>query len=799
MHWLLENQIKHFFGDLDSAPATLSDFFDAISESYLKADKDCMVNGHSVDIAAHGFPGKSHPSSAKLNVPQTTDSALENVTNYDVEIGLANHTLSIDLLKQAITNAKPQSTKIAVLVIELDQFTEISEKFGQNIHDELFQIVEERLILCLRENDAVERLNINKFVIILPELTKTAVNPTKSNQSNNGDFNSNLVAIFSRILKSVSAPALLKEQDLHVTCCIGVSLYPQDGDTVDFLIENANAALWGAKQIGKSNFQFYNSEIRVKVVEQMTMQNQLQHALERKEFALHYQPQVDLRTGRIIGLEALLRWNSLEFGVVPPDRFIRLAEETGLIVSIGAWVISNACAQAKSWQDDGIGKIRIAVNLSMRQFAQPDLVEYIASVLAETGIDPECLEIELTESLVMTDVDRSIEVLHRLKSLGLQIAIDDFGTGYSSLSYLNRFPIDVLKIDQSFVSDIEKSEGAAVVNSIISLAHSLGIRVIAEGVETASQCDFLRRNLCDEIQGYLFSEPQIASQIAEMIQENRRLPDDLLRLEKPQPTILLVDDESNIISSLKRLLRTEHFQILTANGGLAGLEVLAQHPVDVIISDQRMPGMTGVEFLGIAKKLYPETVRIVLSGYTELHSVTEAVNEGAIYKFLTKPWNDDQLREHILEAVRRKGMSDENHQLNLEVRTANNDLAIANRKLESLLTMKQQQIIRDEISLDIIREALRHIPLAVIGVDDDNMVVFANDTAQTLFDTCASILGSDVEHLIPDLQRNSYANTAQPSFVELGKTVYQVISKRMGVESQARGKIMILSPLRENA
>jgi CheY-like chemotaxis protein len=265
-------------------------------------------------------------------------------------------------------------------------------------------------------------------------------------------------------------------------------------------------------------------------------------------------------------------------------------------------------------------------------------------------------------------------------------------------------------------------------------------------------------------------------------------------LQKPQRALLLVDDESNIISALKRLLRGGDLNILTADSGQAGLDVLAQHAVDVIVSDQRMPGMTGVQFLRIAKEKYPDTVRIVLSGYTELQSVTEAVNEGAIYKFLTKPWDDTQLRGHIEEAFRRKEMADENRRLNLEVRNANLDLAKANRRLEELLKQQQQQIIRDEVSLEIVREALQQIPLAVIGVDDENTVVFANDAAQILFEHTASILGSDANQLIPDLATTPIENGKKRCTMELGGAVYEVIARSMGRGSHSSGRLMTLTP-----
>jgi diguanylate cyclase (GGDEF)-like protein len=795
MHPLLQRQIKRFIEEFETLPADYAALFDAVGESYEGADRDRTMIERSLDIASREMLEQNQVLAKELNARRAAESQLERVANYDEITGLATRSLACDRLKQAIAGAQRHGQEIAVLVLGLDHFKAVTDIFGHDIGNELLKIVGDRLVSCVRGSDTVGRLSRDEFIIILPELHGAPTEGNKQPETVAAKADPHLSEMLGRILSVVSETIILAERELHVTCSIGLSVYPQDGDSIETLIKNADAAMGSAKQAGRNNFKFYTSELSVRIEERLAMQGQLRLALEREEFVLHYQPQVDLCDGRIVGMEGLVRWNHPERGQVQPAEFIGLAEESGLIVPIGAWVIRTACAQAKAWQDAGCGKFRMAVNLSVRQFAQADLVEYIAAVLQETGLDAQSLEIELTESSVMTDVERSIDILHRFKALGLHMSIDDFGTGYSSLSYLKRFPIDVLKIDQSFVRDIETADDAAIVKAIISMAHSLGMRVIAEGVETESQCDFLRLNMCDEIQGYLFSKPTDAARMGEMLQQDLRLPSKLLRFEKPPRTLLLVDDESNILNSLKRLLRGGHFKILTAGSGQAGLDIMAQQAVDVIVSDQRMPGMTGVEFLGIAKNLYPDTVRIVLSGYTELHSVTDAVNQGAIYKFLTKPWDDEQLKGHIEEAFRRKEMADENRRLNLEVSTANQELAAANRKLEALVKMKQQQIARDEISLDIVREALRQIPLAVIGVDDDDLAVFANDAAQSLFDETASILGSDIKQLIPDLNHATDSSGNQPCMVEVGGSFYEVISRRMGHASRSRGKLMTLSPV----
>ncbi|MDR3479868.1 MAG: EAL domain-containing protein [Burkholderiaceae bacterium] len=795
MHPLLQRQIKRFIGEFETLPADYAALFDAVGESYEGADRDRAMIERSLDIASREMLEQNQALARELNARRAAESQLERVANYDEITGLATRSLACDRLKQAIAGAERHGQEIAVLVLGLDHFKAVTDIFGHDIGNELLKIVGDRLVSCVRGSDTVGRLSRDEFIIILPDLHGAPAEGNKQPVTVAARADPHLSEMLRRILSVVSETIILAERELHVTCSIGLSVYPLDGDSIETLIKNADAAMGSAKQAGRNNFKFYTSELSVRIEERLAMQGQLRLALEREEFVLHYQPQVDLCDGRIVGMEALVRWNHPERGQVQPAEFIGLAEESGLIVPIGAWVIRTACAQAKAWQDAGCGKFRMAVNLSVRQFAQADLVEYIAAVLQETGLDAHSLEIELTESSVMTDVERSIDILHRFKALGLHMSIDDFGTGYSSLSYLKRFPIDVLKVDQSFVRDIETADDAAIVKAIVSMAHSLGMRVIAEGVETESQCDFLRLNMCDEIQGYLFSKPTDAAHMGEMLQQDMRLPSRLLRFEKPPRTLLLVDDESNILNALKRLLRGGRFKILTAGSGQAGLDIMAQQAVDVIVSDQRMPGMTGVEFLGIAKNLYPDTVRIVLSGYTELHSVTDAVNQGAIYKFLTKPWDDEQLKGHIEEAFRRKEMADENRRLNLEVSTANQELAAANRKLEELVKMKQQQIARDEISLDIVREALRQIPLAVIGVDDDDMAVFANDAAQSLFDKTASILGSDIKQLIPDLNHATDSSGNQPCMVEVGGSFYEVISRRMGHASRSRGKLMTLSPV----
>lgn len=691
MHRLLLRQIRRFFGEAQELPPRVLPLFEAIDAYYYQADTDRAMIERSLDIASQEMLEQNRALADELEARRAAESRVVTLSNFDALTGLANRSLFVDRLKQAVASAQRQTHKVVVVVLGLDDFKLVNESLGYSTGNELLRIIGDRLGGCIRGSDTVARLGGDEFALVLVESLwgQSDGHPPHYLRHTGDEADPGAVELLQRVMKTVSTPVMLADRVLHITCSMGVSLYPRDGTDSEALLKAASAAMSNAKRIGSNNFQFFTVDLSAKIQARLALQGQLRLAVEREEFVLHYQPQVDLCSGRIVGMEALIRWNHPELGLVPPVQFIGLAEETGLIVPIGAWVIRTACAQNKAWERQGFGNFRMAVNVSVRQFAQPDLVEYIAAVLAETGLQPQSLEIELTESLVMNDVERSIDILQRLKAIGLQMSIDDFGTGYSSLAYLKRFPIDLLKIDQAFVRDIEtSSDDTAIVKAIISMAHSLGIRVIAEGVETEAQCNFLRLNMCDEIQGYFFSRPVDTERFADLLTRDQRLADHLLCFKQTQRSLLLVDDEPNIALALQRLLRRENLQILIADGGQAGLDILARHPVDVIISDQRMPGMTGVEFLKIAKDRYPQTMRIVLSGYSDMHSVTEAVNEGAIYKFLSKPWVDEQLCDCIEEAFLHKEMADENRRLQMEILATNQQLAAANRKLQRLVEHK---------------------------------------------------------------------------------------------------------------
>ena len=433
---------------------------------------------------------------------------LHHQSTHDALTGLPNRVLLLDRLHQTMTHSERKGHALWVVSIDLDRFKFTNSRLGHKGGDRLLQAVAERLQLALRPVDTVARIGGDEFALmLLPE--QGALSP-RADQ-------------VQRVLDCLAAPLLIDGQELFFTCSAGIAVYPADSADPGALMERADIAMYRAKEMGGNNYQFYTPAMNEKLGERMLIEGALRSALERREFVLHYQPQVDTASGRIVGMEALIRWQHPELGMVAPNRFIPLAEETGLILPVGAWVLRTACQQLMAWRAaGGAGRdsLRVAVNVSARQMAEPDFVQSVAAALAETGLPPACLELELTESQVMNDVERAIAVMHELKKLGVKLAIDDFGTGYSSLAHLKRFAIDVLKIDQTFVRDLTVDpDDAAIVTTIIALAANLKLEVISEGVETLEQMAFLRQHGCRQMQGYYFSRPVPAAALEAVLAE----------------------------------------------------------------------------------------------------------------------------------------------------------------------------------------------------------------------------------------------------------------------------------------
>jgi len=428
---------------------------------------------------------------------------LEHQANYDALTGLPNRTLLNDRLRQSVYGQRLRRA-VAVVVIDLDHFKFVNSSLGHATGDRLLKAMAGRLRGMLRDGDTVARLGGDEFVLILNDQSSEEV----------------IYRAMQRIADELARPLEIDGKELVVTCSAGISLYPQDGPDVETLLKNADAAMYRAKEHGRNNFRFFTAEMNERVNERLALESALRRALERRELVLHYQSRVDLATGAISGAEALLRWLHPEWGLVRPARFVPLAEETGLIVPIGEFVLLEACRQTRAWIDAGLAPGLTSVNLSARQFREDGLVRKVSRVLEETGLHPQSLELELTESTLMHDVDAAIATLQGLKSLGVSLSVDDFGTGYSSLSYLENLPIDKLKIDRSFVRDIGAAAGeneGVLAQAIISLGHNLGLHVVAEGVETDAQARFLRRAGCDEVQGFFYGEAVAPAQHADLL------------------------------------------------------------------------------------------------------------------------------------------------------------------------------------------------------------------------------------------------------------------------------------------
>jgi len=431
-----------------------------------------------------------------------TEKMLNYMAYYDSLTSLPNRMLLNDRLTLALSYAHRNKEMLAVLFLDLDNFKTINDTLGHTIGDKLLQSVSRRLAGCLREGDTIARLGGDEFVLLLPQI----------------QHEEDAAKVAKKVIESLKLPFSYEGQDLHVTTSIGISLYPHDGEDVQTLLKNADAALYRAKEEGKNNYQLYTPAMNAKAFERLSLENSMRKALERREFVLYYQPQIDLKSCEIIGMEALIRWQHPELELIQPTDFIPIAEETGLIMPIGEWVLKTACKQGKEWQDQGHKPLRVSVNLSARQFMQQNVAEMIKSTLNETGFDPEYLELEITESVLMQDSEITTETLLKIKEMGVKVSIDDFGTGYSSLSYLKQFPIDRLKIDRMFIHALtENSNDAAIAKAIIAMAHNLGLKVVAEGVEEITQLEILRSLKCDEAQGHLLSVPLPVEEAAELL------------------------------------------------------------------------------------------------------------------------------------------------------------------------------------------------------------------------------------------------------------------------------------------
>ncbi|NRF71822.1 EAL domain-containing protein [Aquincola sp. S2] len=714
-----------------------------------------------------------------ITAQKEAELRIQELANHDEVTGLPNRGAFLDQVDAAMHAARWDGRGVALLALDVRRIAEIKSSMGFGAGDTLAMALAARLRGVCGDGESVAHLGETEFALLID------CDPREAQ---------GLIAQRGEaLLRALQVPVRLGSTDVYPQCLIGAAAFPTDADSADRLLECAQTARVGLS--AGRGIAFFKPESNSRVLREMALESALSHAIDNGELLLHYQPQVDLASGRVCGAEALLRWRSRELGTVSPGEFIPVAERCGLIGAIGDWVLREACRQIAAWRRAGLPPLRIGVNLSPMQL-QPDLARHVQAVLVETGADPASLGFEVTEGTLMADVTLAAAVLRDVKSLGVEISLDDFGTGFSSLSSLSSLPIDIVKVDRSFVHDVTgSSKDVSVTRAVISMAHGLQMQVLAEGLETDGQLSLLVANGCDRAQGYWFSPPLAADDFERLVREQRSLPEKFLSRERRRRTLLLVDDEENILASLKRLLRRDGYHIVTAGSAAEGLQRLAEHEVDVIVSDQRMPGMTGVEFLRRAKELYPDTVRMVLSGYTELQSIIDAVNEGAIYKFLTKPWDDERLRAHVAEAFRQKDLADENRRLSRQVEAANNDLASVNARLEHLLAQRHDQALLLEASAGSMRELIDRLPAAVLGIDPDGVLVFANGEAMQLLPDADSLLGQPANAVLwPALFDATGRLTALNSIVTHQGRAMRAVARQISIEGQDRGQVLLLLP-----
>ncbi|WP_295996922.1 EAL domain-containing protein [Rugamonas sp.] len=559
------------------------------------------------------------------------------MASYDALTGLPNRQLFTQSLEQTLAAVWPHGS--ALLLIDLDGFTRINDTLGQPAGDDVLRQFTLRLAQLAPPRACIGRFGNDEFALLLPALER----PQETAQ------------MVEQIRRALDTPFRLGGGggDVALTASIGVALCPGDAGEAGPLIQYAGTALHQARQRGRGHCRYFTDTMNVEAQHRFDLETALRRAAELGEFELYYQPKVQISTGRMVGAEALLRWNRPGHGLVGPGEFIGLLEESGQIVQVGAWAIDQACRQIALWAEHGAGPLAVAVNVAGVQFNDTSLEQAVTESVARYGIDAGLLGLEVTETALMDDSARAIATLTRLRAMGVRIAIDDFGTGYSSLAYLKRFPLDVLKIDIAFIRDVTTSpDDAALVDAIIAMAHSLNLEVVAEGVETAAQLAYLGRHRCDQIQGYHFSPPVPAEQLTALLQRGAGLPGLGAAGGTPQRTMLIIDDEPQVLSALQRLLRQDGYQILVADGAAQAFRLLAEHPVQLVLCDQRMEEMSGTELLDKIKDMYPDTFRIILSGYTDLNTIMESINRGSLYRFYTKPWDNQTLRDNVRGAFR---------------------------------------------------------------------------------------------------------------------------------------------------
>ena len=673
-----------------------------------------------------------------------------------------------DRIEQSLARAQAMGTRCALVMIELSGPGQAPEADSPQVRSRLYELARAIGEAVPQAGSSLSRLHDRRLALLLDPAPPIA----------------QLAELANRVLVAVNRQ--LASQADGATGHLGIAVGPMDGSSAQELTVAAGRALDRARlRSAAGEFSFFANAQDARLLYLRQMESDLAEAIAGQQFSLVFQPIVALETTVVVGFEALIRWTHPVRGPVPPAEFIPVAESTGMIMPISDWVIDTALAQLAVFDRLGGPALRMFINISASQLEQPGFVDSLRQRMLHHGIKAGRIELEITERTVTENSATTLQALRALHQLGVSMAIDDFGTGYSNLHNLTQLPIDSLKIDMSFTQAVTQSNAAASVSRMIcELGRTLDLHVIVEGIETEGQLNHFRALACPYGQGYLFSKPLVPEAACALVQRSKPLLGTAPVATAPQ--LLLLDDDQNILAALRRLLRREGYQVHSTTSPQEALEILSTHPVGVVLSDQRMPLMSGTEFLRQVKKLHPLTVRIVLSGYSELSTVQAAVNEGAIWRFLCKPWEDDVLREQIRLAFNE-------HVLLRDAAQQQADSARVRAKLESEVSQRDQRLALETLAVESARDALLLLPIPVLGIDPSRMVVMSNLAADRLFGGGASLMGEFMASLFPPAVEQALETTG-PVCLQLAGRPFHLHVQALGGAGAPNGHLLSLVP-----
>jgi len=692
--------------------------------------------------------------------------------HFDALTALPNQLMFYDQVQRMVALSKRNDLPLSLMVVDIDRFRELNQTLGHTSGDELLRQVAGRLSGSLRESDLLGRLGGDIFGVLLPEMAD----------------NQQASIVARRIIDTLIMPVRVDGQDVFATASIGIVFFPQDGQDVNELVSNAQIAVRHAKSQGRNSYQYYSAGMHDEIRDRLLLETDLRNATLRNEFVLYYQPKASCANGRITGTEALIRWQHPRRGIVPPDQFIPMLEETGLIVQVGRWVLEEACRQIVEWQAAGLDIPSVSVNLSARQLQSETLLADVATVLQISGLKPSCLDLEITESMLMHNAETAIRTLKALKQMGVTISLDDFGTGYSSLAYLKRFPLDAVKVDRSFVQDIAAdSDDASITRAVITMAHHLKLKVVAEGVETPEQLSLLISHQCDIIQGYFFSRPLIASGMTDMLVIDKRLPMTLLRsgTRKPMALFAAVDGFEEVISMLAR----DGHRVCTAPDLQGAMQWFSGNLVDVLVCGAPCKGFDAVSLIQLAAQAQPQCERILLANSRQWSRkpVVELSSSGMVSRVIHLPIEPTALRQVVEETLGRRHISDEYSRLSHEVEVAERELLRIEEERGRLVVENKSLQAQGRQGYLILQEVLTEVPWPIFGIDESGLIVMANDAAFERFASRGAIPGANLESVLPEL-----VDTDNKAKIKLDGIAYICRWRQIQIDGAGDGRLLFL-------